>query len=64
MYEYICISTPLETPEKNCKLTTVSCTEDMPPENQGYPLWPFAVILGAVILAAISLIFAVLDRRK
>ena len=32
MYEYICISTPLETPEKNCKLTTVSCTEDMPPE--------------------------------
>lgn len=38
--------------------------EDTPSENQGYPLWPFAVILSAAILAVISLIFAVLDRRK
>lgn len=35
-----------------------------PEENQVNPVWPFAVILGAAVIALISLIFSRFDRRK
>ena len=55
---------PTEAPTEPAAPTEPEIPDETPSEVPSYPLWPFAVIAAAMVIALISLLLSRKDRRK